>query len=167
MQKKTLSLLLSAAVILLVSVDDILDSNDLSVKSNEVSEDTSKKDQSFIRKDLLLNSETANITLNGIETQKESALGGEHRVKMTIKNKSASNIEVQAQDLLIDGEKSPNLVVFSEPILAGQKAEVSMDILALDNKLPEIIGNLDFTLKILDSKTFNEIKNEKININLT
>lgn len=136
----------------------------------EGDEENEQEDEEDAEKELsevILDDEVATVTVTGIVTESDSIFGDEHKIKMLIENKSDSTIEVQSREVSIDGFMVDDMVFFSETVAAGKKANASMDIMALgDDDLPELNENIEFTLKIIDRDSFDDLSTADVSIDI-
>lgn len=116
--------------------------------------------------EVLLDDDVAVVTLKSIETVKDDIFGDEHKIKLEIENKSDKTIVVQSDEVSIDGLMVDDMVAFSETVAGGKKANGSLDIMSLDEDLPELDENLEFILIVLDDETFDRISEIDVNIDL-
>lgn len=59
-----------------------------------------------------------------------------------------------------------DMVFFSETVSAGKKANGTMNIMALDDELPELNENLEFILKVIDYESFMDISSTDVSIDI-
>lgn len=137
-----------------------VESSDKSNEKEEVKSDSESYDQ------VLLDDDVATVTLKTIETVKDDIFGDEHKVKLEIENKSDKTIVVQSDQMSIDGLMVDDMVVFSETVAGGKRANGSLDIMALDDELPELNENLEFTLIVIDDETFDRITETDVKVDL-
>lgn len=127
-------------------------------------EDPDSEEKEF--NEVILDDENATVTLTGIVTERDEIFGDEHKIKMVIENKSNATIEVQSREVSIDGFMVDDMVFFSETVAAGKKSNATMDIMTFDEDLPELNENIEFTLKIIDHDTFDDISTAEVSIDI-
>lgn len=139
--------------------DDSNDSKDVAKAETEGAEDTSYDE-------VLLDDDVALVTLKGIETVRDDVFGDEHKIKLLIENKSDKTIIVQADQVSIDGFMVDDMVFFSETVAGEKKANGNLDIIALDEELPDLNENLEFILVVIDEESFERISETDISVNI-
>jgi len=116
---------------------------------------------------VLIDSETAKITLESISTVEDTTWDEEyHLIKLLIENKSDKTITVQTDEVSIDGLMVTDDVWFSEDVAGGRKANGEMQIQVFDGDLPPLEEELEMLLLVIDNDTFDTIDEEKVNIEI-
>lgn len=141
-------------------------SNDANNAEENASENEGEESESSSYDEVLLDDDIATVTLKGIETVEDDIFGDEHKIKLEIENKSDKTIVVQTDQVSVDGLMVDDMVMFSETVAAGKKANGSLDIMSFDEELPELNENLELILIVLDDETFDRISETDISVDL-
>lgn len=135
--------------------------------SDESSETGTDEGEEKSYDQVLIDSEIAKVTLEGISKIEDSTWDEEyHEIKMSIENKSDKTIVVQTDEVSIDGLMVTDNVFFSEDVAGGKKANGKLKIEMFDEELPPLDEELEMILKVIDEETYDTIEEEKINIEI-
>lgn len=139
---------------------DANEKNDAEEKGEEAEEEESYDE-------VLIDSDTAKVTLESISKVEDSMFDEEyHVIKLAIENKSDKTIVIQSDEVSIDGLMVTDNAFFSEEVAGGKKANGKMQIQFFDEDLPPLDEELEMILKVIDGETFETMEDEKINISI-
>lgn len=141
---------------------DIVENVENRNENNEAETET----ESASYDEVLLDDEVAKVTLTGIETVRDEIFGDEYKIKLEIENKSDKTIIVQSDQVSLDGLMVGDMVFFSETVAGEKRAVGSMDIMALEDELPDFNENLEFKLIVIDEETFSTISETPISVDI-
>lgn len=170
--KKYLFTLFSALILILAACGNTEEQpkevSKVDKESNEAVENEAEEVEEENSYDqVLVDSDVATITLEGISKVVDDIFGDSHVIKVTIENKSDKVIVVQTDNVSIDGLMVTDNVFFSEEVAAGKKANGKIEIqLFDDDELPPLDEELEMVLLVIDEETYERIDEEKINIEI-
>lgn len=89
-------------------------------------------------------------------------------IEMTITNNSDKTIVVKADSVTINGEEiAPENIEMDEDISSGETDDADLEIEDLSNEgLPELAGELSFTLHVIDANSQENIDSYQVTANL-
>lgn len=172
---KKLLFLLAAAMLVLTAcgetqeekkeVSKVEKKSDANEKNNSEEKDEEAEEESY--DEVLIDSDTAKVTLESISKVEDSMFDEEyHVIKLAIENKSDKTIVIQSDEVSIDGLMVTDNAFFSEEVAGGKKANGKMQIQFFDEDLPPLDEELEMILKVIDEETFETMEDEKINISI-
>lgn len=141
-------------------------SNDANNAEENASDNEEEESESSSYDEVLLDDDVATVTLKGIETVEDDIFGDEHKIKLEIENKSDKTIVVQTDQVSVDGLMVDDMVMFSETVAAGKRANGSLDIMSFDEELPPLDEELEMILLVIDEETYDRVIEEQINIEI-
>jgi|SRR5690625_1853921 len=173
--KKALTLLLSLIVAVALAAcgntEETKEVAKVDKESNEVVEneseenDTEEVEEESSYDQVLIDSDTASVSLEGISKVSDDIFGDSHVIKVSIENKSDETIVIQTDQVSVDGLMVTDNVFFSEEVAAGKKANGKIEIQMFDDEeLPPLDEELEMILKVINEETYDTIEEEKINI---
>ena len=172
---KKLLFLLAAAMLVLTAcgetqeekkeVSTVEKKSDANEKNDAEEKDEEAEEESY--DEVLIDSDTAKVTLESISKVEDSMFDEEyHVIKLAIENKSDKTIVIQSDEVSIDGLMVTDNAFFSEEVAGGKKANGKMQIQFFDEDLPPLDEELEMILKVIDGETFETMEDEKINISI-
>ena len=135
--------------------------NDNEVEANNDEEENSEEEFNKV----IADDDFLKATLVKVEHKLDEIFDDEsYVVHMTLENNADYKIVVQARDVSIDGLMVDDMVVFSEEIVEGKKANGKLDIMTFDDDLPELNDSLEFTLIVINEETFETVSEYDVSI---
>jgi len=87
-----------------------------------------------------------------------------YEVNIELENKTDETLEVQANEVSIDGTMVDDLVFFSETVAGGKSSNGVLTIQNYDGDLPTMDNDIEFILSILNEETFETIADHDVNV---
>lgn len=169
---KKILLLVTAAIFLLSACGETNEEpkevSKVEKESNESENNESEETEGEASYDeVLIDSDIAKITLEGISNVTDDIFGDSHVIKVSIENKSDDTIVIQTDQVSVDGLMVTDNVFFSEEVAGGKKANGKIEIQVFDDEeLPPLDEELEMILKVISEETYETIEEEKINIEI-
>ena len=134
-------------------------------KSDETSESEKGETDEASYDEVLIDSDIAKVTLEGISEVGDDIFGNAHVIKVSIENKSNETIIIQTDKVSVDGLMVTDNVFFSEEVAAGKKANGKIEIQLFDeDELPPLEEELEMVLQVISEESYEMIEEEQINI---
>ncbi|MCG7337158.1 hypothetical protein MHZ95_18015 [Sporosarcina sp. ACRSM] len=173
--KKLIGFLMLAMVLVLAACgDDSVETTDKEVGSvTGEQKETNKEEVQDENEKNELNQEVADTenikaTLVSIEKIVDKEWDEEkYKVTFEVENKREDTITVQAREVSADGKMiDESMLMMSQDISGGKKADAVLEIQNYDGDLPEINENLELILYVFSNEDFETVEEHKVVTNL-
>lgn len=165
--KKILLLFVSLAMVVLAACgEEETESKDVDNANADTQEE--KSDEPETETDevdkVIVDDKNVKVKLTDVEYVKDDFAEQEYyEVNLDIKNERDEAIEVQAENIAIDGTMMDESL-FSETVTSGNHSESAMGIDGSDGNLPDMDDNLEFTLDIFDEESLGDVLQKDVEI---